>query len=129
MVSLVVTALGVAAVLGARAVYADHYEESRHYASAAAVPTHNGVFALPEWAPADATDITLRAQTQGRGRSTTLTSSRGLGDSCRPAPAPEADPVPALDLPDGVRSGPGQRCGTWFVAREGAAVYAWEAYR
>ncbi len=129
VVGLVVTAIGIAAVLGLRAVYTDHYEETRHYASAAAIPSPNGVFVLPSWAPDDATDITFHVQTQGHGRSIVLTTSAGRAQGCRPAPAPSADPVPALDLPGDLRSSPGERCDRWFVAREGTALYAWEAYR
>ncbi len=128
-VGIGVTALGIGVVLGVRSAYTDHYEESRHYDSVLAVPSHNGVFALPDWVPDDASDITVNAQTRGLGRSITLTSREDLARGCSPAPAPVSDPVPSLDLPDAVRSSPGDRCGDWFVARSGTAVTAWEAYR
>lgn len=124
-VAVAVAVLGL--VLGGRALVRNHYLESRSYPSVAAVPPHNGVFVVPAWAPADSTDITINAQTQGKGRSITLTSRTAL-TGCRPTPSPRADPVPDLHLSHRLRTAAGDRCEQWFVIRDNTTVYGWEAY-
>jgi hypothetical protein len=129
LIGLLVTALLIAAVLIGRAALRSHYEESRRYADAAAIPAHNGLFVLPPWAPRDAKDIRINVQTQGKGISLTFTTAApGLAAPCAPTPAPKRGPVPDLRMSDGVRHAAGHRCEQWFVARAGSTVWAWTPY-
>ena len=101
------------------------------YATVADAPHRGSEGAeLPAWVPADAVDIHLLTDTRGRGTVVELgTTSTATGAGCTSTPAPGADPVPTIDLPDEVRRAAGQRCGDWFVFVRDGRMYGWEAFR
>lgn len=121
--------LTTGAYVGISRVITDHYVESQEFATVADAPAHNGVFNLPAWVPADATDITMTAQTQGGGRTLVMSTAAAEASGCEPAlKAPDRDPAVDLDLPGGVRESDGQRCDTWHIVHQGERTYAWTAY-
>jgi hypothetical protein len=130
LIAVLATAALIVAVLIGRQALQRHYEESRHYANAAAIPAHNGLFVLPPWAPDDAKDITINVQTQGKGRSLTFTvgGKPYVPGQCAVTPAPKHGPVPGLHLSGPVRHGAGHRCAEWFVVRDASTVWAWTPY-
>lgn len=130
LIGVLATALLIVAVLVGRQALRSHYEESRHYADAGAIPAHNGLFVLPPWAPDDAKNITINVQTQGKGQSMAFTTGKpDLTAQCVSTPAPKQGPVPSLHLSDDVRHSAGRRCAQWFVTRDGSTVWAWTPYK
>jgi hypothetical protein len=127
---VVVMALVIAAVVAARSMLGNRYEETRTYADVSDIPPHNGLFVLPTWAPTDARDIHIHVQTQGKGRSLSFaTSTADLPAGCRATSRPKGRPVPDIGMQEAATQPSGYRCGEWFFVRDGDTVLGWTAYR
>jgi hypothetical protein len=127
--SLAATAVVLAASLSACGSVLSH-EETKHFDTRVDAPVKGMIaFAMPEWVPADAKDITMGVQTQGRGKNISLTSA-----TARPAgpcePQKQSATTEIVPTPDGWPKGTekvaGTQCGQWrVVTAEGGRMYAW----
>ena len=105
------------------------HEETRHFDARADAPTKGMIaFAMPEWVPADARDITMDVQTQGKGKNLSLRSDTAeLASRCESqTSATTQKPIPEPQgWPTTVQTEAGAQCGEWRVVVAGERLYAW----
>ena len=126
--SLLIAMFALALSLAVSGCEAISHVKSEHYKTRSEAPTHGDLaFVLPDLIPADATDITVRVNTEAPDDKMYhwKSVSGALATGCRPEPATAAQPFDPKAWPKAVLKADGKLCSGYHVRAVDGQYYGW----